>query len=90
MFPKGEYHALNGVSPFWQSASQPAQDDEVTLLTTISAESWKELVALAENWNGKKKKDILSGSYHPQPNLLFRPYFCHTSRLKSKPSEYHE
>ncbi|KAG1181210.1 hypothetical protein G6F36_010048 [Rhizopus arrhizus] len=53
MFPKGEYHALNGVSPFWQSASQPAQDDEVTLLTTISAESWKELVALAENWNEK-------------------------------------
>lgn len=52
MFPKSEYGALKGVTPFWQSASQPSDESDVSLLTNVSPESWKELVALAENYNG--------------------------------------
>ncbi|CEG64376.1 hypothetical protein RMATCC62417_01357 [Rhizopus microsporus] len=82
MFPKSEYGALKGVTPFWQTASQPSDESDVSLLTNVSPESWKELVALAENYNGpisatlhvskQAHRDILNAieqEYRSKPSL---------------------
>jgi hypothetical protein len=56
LFSKGHYDSLKYVQPYWQKASEVPHPDDVTFITTTTPTSWKELVHLAENWQGKKKK----------------------------------
>ncbi|RCH80696.1 hypothetical protein CU098_005140 [Rhizopus stolonifer] len=84
MFPKGDYQSLKGISPFWQSANIPIQDEtDVSLLTTVSPESWKELVALAENWNGP-----ISATLHVSSQLHPSVLYDIEKEYQSKPSLY--
>jgi hypothetical protein len=52
MFSKGHYDALKYVQPYWQKATNMPHPDDVTFVTTATLETWKDLVDLAENWNG--------------------------------------
>lgn len=52
MFSKGQYEALKYVRPYWQKAQQVPEESDVTIITTATPDSWKDLVNLAENWDG--------------------------------------
>lgn len=53
LFSKGSYEALQYVQPYWQRAELVPNELDVTIVTTTTPDSWKDLVVLAENWNGK-------------------------------------
>lgn len=53
LFSQAHYDALKYIEPYWQKAQQVPDDLDVTIITTSTPESWKDLVKLAEIWNGK-------------------------------------
>ncbi|KAI8080452.1 velvet factor-domain-containing protein [Thamnidium elegans] len=52
LFSQAHYDALKYIEPYWQKAQQVPNDLDVTIITTSTPETWKDLVKLAENWNG--------------------------------------
>ncbi|CAO3624060.1 unnamed protein product [Mucor hiemalis] len=52
LFSKGQYEALKYVKPYWKKAQQVPEESDVTMITTATPDSWKDLVNLAENWDG--------------------------------------
>jgi hypothetical protein len=53
IFSKGHYGSLQYVQPYWQRARNLPSELDVTIVTTTTPDSWKDLVVLAENWDGK-------------------------------------
>ncbi|GAA5797415.1 hypothetical protein HPULCUR_002799 [Helicostylum pulchrum] len=52
LFSQAHYDALKYIEPYWQKAQQVPNDLDVTIITTSTPETWKDLVQLAETWNG--------------------------------------
>lgn len=56
LFSKGHYDALQYIQPFWLKAQDVPVELDTTIITTTTPETWKDLVSLAESWNGNKNK----------------------------------
>lgn len=55
LFSKSHYDAAKQIQPFWLKASNVPELDEVTIITTATADTWDELVSLTGYWQGKKR-----------------------------------
>lgn len=78
LFSKGHYDSLKYIQPFWKKASEQADKEDVTLITTTTPSRWKDLVRLAENWNGpisttlhvsSKEKEIIKQNIEKEYKL---------------------
>jgi hypothetical protein len=54
LFSKSYYEAANGVQPFWLQAHETPAEDQVSIITTATAETWDEFKKLTEYWEGKE------------------------------------
>ncbi|KAI8880863.1 glycosyltransferase family 49 protein [Backusella circina FSU 941] len=52
LFSKSYYEAANGVQPFWLQAREAPAEDQVSIITTATAETWDEFKKLTEYWEG--------------------------------------
>jgi hypothetical protein len=57
LFSKSYYNAAKNIQPFWQKATNTPKKDEVTIITTTTADTWEDLVRLTVYWEGKKNID---------------------------------
>lgn len=53
LFSKSYYDAAKQIQPFWLKATNVPEKDEVTIVTTVTADTWDELVQLTGYWEGK-------------------------------------
>lgn len=53
LFSKSYYDAAKQIQPFWLKASEIPEKDEVTIITTATADTWNDLVRLTAYWEGK-------------------------------------
>lgn len=53
MFSKSYYEAAKNVRPFWKKAENIPENDEVTIITTVTPETWDDLKRLTAYWEGK-------------------------------------
>lgn len=71
LFSKSYYDAAKQIQPFWLRAKTVPENDEVTVITTATADTWDNLVQLTAYWEGKriereKKKNrvfLVKGAY---------------------------
>jgi hypothetical protein len=54
LFSKSYYDAAKQIQPFWLKASNVPEKDEVTIITTATADTWNDLVRLTAYWEGKE------------------------------------
>lgn len=54
MFSKSYYEATKNVRPFWKKAENIPENDEVTVITTVTPETWDDLKRLTIYWEGKQ------------------------------------
>lgn len=61
LFSKAFYEAAGATRPYWLKGSQAVQENDVTVITTVTPETWPELERLAKYWHGmeEKKLDVL-------------------------------
>lgn len=59
MFSKSYYDAAKEIQPFWLKSTNVPEKDEVTIVTTVTADTWDELVQLTGYWEGKIKYIII-------------------------------
>ncbi|KAI9472314.1 MAG: velvet factor-domain-containing protein [Benjaminiella poitrasii] len=59
LFSQGHYDALKYVQPYWLQAVRVFNPTDVTLYTTITPGTWKDLVELADSWDGP-----ISATFH--------------------------
>jgi hypothetical protein len=53
MLSKADYKTVDKVVPFWQKSSLIPDELDVTLITTVSPETWNEFTTMVESWKGK-------------------------------------
>lgn len=70
LFSKSYYDAAKQIQPFWLKAKTVPENDEVTVITTATADTWDNLVQLTAYWEGKDSKDNITKS-------IKRSYFCY-------------
>ncbi|CAO3629410.1 unnamed protein product [Mucor hiemalis] len=51
-FSKSHYEAAKQIQPFWLKAKSVPENDEVTVITTATADTWDNLVQLTAYWEG--------------------------------------
>ncbi|GAA5810744.1 hypothetical protein MFLAVUS_004170 [Mucor flavus] len=52
LFSKSYYDAAKQIQPFWLKSTNVPEKDEVTIVTTVTADTWDELVQLTGYWEG--------------------------------------
>ncbi|KAL0143336.1 glycosyltransferase family 49 protein [Mucor lusitanicus] len=52
LFSKSYYDAAKNIQPFWKKASNIPEKDEVSIITTANADTWKDLKRLTIYWEG--------------------------------------
>lgn len=52
LFSKSYYDAAKQIQPFWLKAKTVPENDEVTVITTATADTWDNLVQLTAYWEG--------------------------------------
>jgi hypothetical protein len=55
MFSKSYYNAAKDIQPFWKKAANTPEKDDVTIITTTTADTWEDLVRLTVYWEGKSR-----------------------------------
>lgn len=58
LFSKAFYEAAGATRPYWLKGSQAVQENDVTVITTVTPETWPELERLAKYWHGMEEKKI--------------------------------
>jgi hypothetical protein len=52
LFSKSYYDAAKNIQPFWLKASNTPSNDQVSIITAVTAETWPNLLRLTVYWDG--------------------------------------
>ncbi|KAI8980975.1 hypothetical protein BDB01DRAFT_794865 [Pilobolus umbonatus] len=52
LFSKSHYDAAKKIKPFWLKSTNTPEKNEVSIITTVTADTWDELVKLTVYWEG--------------------------------------
>jgi hypothetical protein len=53
LFSKSYYDAAKNIQPFWQKATTLVDKDQVTIITSLTPETWEDLKKITTFWEGK-------------------------------------
>lgn len=56
-FSKSHYKAAKQIQPFWLKAKSLPENDEVTVITTATADTWDNLIQLTAYWEGMEAEE---------------------------------